>query len=240
MLIIGGLCYNYKVISYIITYIRGNFMVWFQKGGIIMYFITFSSVIALTVFIERLFQFYFVRARTVNFVSNICALLRQGRRIEAVNISRTTDGPFADALNSGILEGDHPKGEIEDAIVAAGSKEVPELEKNVSALATIAHITPLLGLLGTVLGMVTAFKDIEQVAGAVDPAVLAGGIWTALVTTVAGLSVAIPTYVAYNFLVSRVRRIVLEMEHNSSELVNILSKKKSATRRELHEIQAAY
>ena len=215
-------------------------MIWFQKGGIIMYFITFSSVIALTVFIERLYQFYFVRTRTVNFVSNICALLRQGRRIEAVNLSGTTDGPFADALNSGIFEGDHSKGEIEDVITAAGSKEVPELEKNVSALATIAHITPLLGLLGTVLGMVAAFKDIEQVAGTVDPAVLAGGIWTALVTTVAGLSVAIPTYVAYNFLVSRVRRIVLEMEHNSSELVNILSKKKSVKRRELHEVQTPY
>jgi len=95
-------------------------------------------------------------------------------------------------------------------------------------LATIAHITPLLGLLGTVLGMVRAFQVIQEKATAaypINPGDLAGGIWEALITTVAGLAIAIPTFVAYNFLVSRVESIVLDMERSSTDLINILSQR---------------
>ena len=106
--------------------------------------------------------------------------------------------------------------------------EIPKLKKNIGMLATIAHITPLLGLLGTVLGMVEAFRVIQEKASMlypINPGDLAGGIWKALITTVAGLSVAIPTFVVYNYLVSRVKSTVLDMEKNSTELVNILSRK---------------
>jgi len=111
----------------------------------------------------------------------------------------------------------------------AGLHEVPRLEKNLGVLATIAHIAPLIGLLGTVTGMVRAFQVIEQKAVAmtpVNPGDLAGGIWEALITTVAGLAVAIPTYVAYNFLVTKVDGFVLEMEKSATDLVNILGTKR--------------
>jgi biopolymer transport protein ExbB len=107
--------------------------------------------------------------------------------------------------------------------------EVPRLEKNLNALATIAHISPLLGLLGTVTGMLRCFQIIQQKAttlNPVNPGDLAGGIWEALITTVAGLIVAIPTYVAYNYLVNQADNLVLDMETAATELINILSQRR--------------
>jgi biopolymer transport protein ExbB len=201
---------------------------WFQKGGAIMYLILFCSVVALTVFIERLYQLHIARINTQNFMRDISATLRRNRIKEAIDMCNRTRGPVANILKAGILKHDRSKAEIREAIEDAGVHEVPELEKNISILATIAHITPLLGLLGTVLGMVRAFQVIQEKAVAaypVNPGDLAGGIWEALITTVAGLSIAIPTFVAYNFLVSRVETIVLDMERSSTELINILSQR---------------
>ncbi|MDD5440545.1 MAG: MotA/TolQ/ExbB proton channel family protein, partial [Candidatus Omnitrophica bacterium] len=110
--------------------------------------------------------------------------------------------------------------------------EVPRLEKNLNILATVAHIAPLLGLLGSVVGMVKAFQAIQHQAANMMPITmgdLAGGIWEALISTVAGLSVAIPAYVAYNFLVSKVDGFVLDMERSATELVNILSTKREVS-----------
>lgn len=200
-------------------------LLWFQKGGIIMYLISLCSVIALTIFIERLWQLRCARINTAKFMSDIKKTLLSNKIKEAVDICSRTRGPVANILKAGILKHDRPKPEIKEAIEDAGVHEVPDLEKNISVLATIAHITPLLGLLGTVLGMVRAFQVIQEKtvgAYALNPGDLAGGIWEALITTVAGLSVAIPTFVAYNFLVSRVESIVLDMERSSTELVNIL------------------
>ncbi len=112
---------------------------------------------------------------------------------------------------------------IREAIEDAGIHEVPRLEKNLVVLATIAHISPLLGLLGTVVGMIRAFMTIEEMEGVVNPSHLAGGIWEALLTTAFGLLVAILAYVAYNFLVARVGKIVLDMETSATEVVNLLS-----------------
>lgn len=202
--------------------------VWFQKGGIIMYLILACSIIALTIFIERLWRLHQARINTVKFMSDISATLRNNRIKEAIDICGRTGGPVANILKAGIIKHDRSKLEIKEAIEDAGIHEVPELEKNIGILATIAHITPLLGLLGTVLGMVRAFQVIQEKASmsyAVNPGDLAGGIWEALITTAAGLSVAIPVFVAYNFLVSRVERIVLDMERSSTDLVNILSQR---------------
>ena len=115
---------------------------------------------------------------------------------------------------------------VKEAIEDASLYEVPKLEKNLSVLATIAHISPLLGLLGTVTGMVRCFQTIQAKATSfhpVSPGDLAGGIWEALLTTVVGLIVAIPTFVIYNYLVSRINSFILEMEKASTELVNFLT-----------------
>lgn len=203
-------------------------LIWLQKGGVIMYLILLCSIVALAIFIERLWQLHYARINTAKFMTEISATLRNNKIKEAIDICSRTGGPVANILKAGILKHDRPKAEIKEAIEDAGIHEVPKLEKNIGALATIAHIAPLLGLLGTVLGMVRAFQIIEQKAAAaysVNPGDLAGGIWEALITTVAGLSVAIPAFVAYNFLVSRVETIILDTERSSTDLLNILSQR---------------
>ncbi len=197
-----------------------------QKGGPIMYLIILCSVLALAVVIERLYHLHLAKIDTNTFMSKIAATLKRNKIMEAIEMCNNTPGPIAHIVKAGILKHDRPRSEIREAIEDAGVHEVPRLEKNLGVLATIAHISPLLGLLGTVTGMVRAFQVIQEKATSlypVNPGDLAGGIWEALITTVAGLSVAIPTFVAYNYLVSRVDGFVLDAEKSATDLLNILT-----------------
>lgn len=201
----------------------------FLKGGPLMYPIVLCSVIALAVFIERLWYIRRAEINTGEFMEEIAETLRRNKIMEAIDKCNAMPGPIARILKAGILKHDRPRSDIKEAIEDAALHEVPQLEKNLGVLATIAHIAPLLGLLGTVTGMLKAFQVIEQKATAlvpVNPADLAGGIWEALIATVAGLALAIPAYVAYNFLVTRVDGFVLEMEKSATDLVNILGSKR--------------
>ena len=199
------------------------------KGGPLMFLILLCSVIALAVVIERLWHLRRAKINTEEFMEDIAETLKRNKIMDAIDKCNAMPGPIAHILKAGILKHDRPRLEIKEAVEDAGLHEVPRLEKNLGVLATIAHISPLLGLLGTVTGMVRAFQVIEQKAVAlmpVNPGDLAGGIWEALITTVAGLAVAIPTYVAYNFLVSKVDGFVLEMEKSATDLINILGTKR--------------
>ena len=196
-----------------------------QRGGPLMYLILFCSVIALAVIIERLFHFYRARIDTQNFLEGIFNSIKGNKIVEAIEACDKTPGPVARILKQGILKHDRPRDEIKETLNDAALHEVPLLEKNLGVLSTVAHITPLLGLLGTVSGMIACFQVIQEKASAfnpVSPGDLAEGIWVALITTAAGLTVAIPTLVAYNYLVSRVNKFVLDMEKGSIELVNML------------------
>jgi biopolymer transport protein ExbB len=197
-----------------------------QKGGPIMYLIILCSILAFAVVLERLYNLYRARINTKEFMSRISATLKRNKIMEAIEMCNSTPGPISNIMKAGVLKHDRPRSEIREAIEDTGAHEVPRLEKNLGVLATIAHISPLLGLLGTVTGMVRAFQVIQEKATSlypVNPGDLAGGIWEALITTVAGLSVAIPTFVAYNYLVSRVDGFVLDMEKSASDLLNILT-----------------
>jgi biopolymer transport protein ExbB len=199
------------------------------KGGPLMFLILLCSIIALAVVLEKLWQLRRAEINTEDFMEDIAETLKRNKIVEAIDKCNAMRGPIAQILKAGILKHDRPRTEIKEAIEDAGLHEVPRLEKNLSALATIAHISPLLGLLGTVTGMVRSFQVIELKATAlmsVNPGDLAGGIWEALITTVAGLAVAIPTYVAYNFLVSKVDGFVLEMEKSATDVINILGTKR--------------
>ncbi|MFH1846154.1 MAG: MotA/TolQ/ExbB proton channel family protein [Candidatus Omnitrophota bacterium] len=199
------------------------------KGGPLMFLILLCSVIAFAVVLERLWHLYRAKINTEEFMEDIDETLRRNKIIDAIDKCNVMPGPIAQILKAGIIKHDRSRAEIKEAIEDAGLHEVPKLEKNLGVLATIAHISPLLGLLGTVTGMVRAFQVIEHKASAlmpVNPGDLAGGIWEALITTVAGLAVAIPTYVAYNFLVSKVDGFVLEMEKSATDLINILGTKR--------------
>lgn len=200
-----------------------------QKGGPIMVLIILCSIVALAIIIERLINLYRAQINTQEFLDKIKAILRKDKIMEALQLCDNTPGPIAHIIKVGILKHDRPRGEIRESIDDAASHEIPRLEKNTKILATIAHIAPLLGLLGTVTGMVEAFQIVEQKAtimSPVNPGDLAGGIWEALLTTVAGLSLAIPVYIAYNYLVSRINGFVWEMETTSTHLIEVLTNRK--------------
>jgi biopolymer transport protein ExbB len=205
-----------------------------QKGGPMMYLIMLSSVLAFGVVIERVYHLNRARIDADKFMDDIMNVMKRNKIIEAIELCNATPGPIAHIVKAGILKHDRSKHEIKEAIEEAAQLEVPRLEKHLPILATVAHIAPLLGLLGTVTGMIKAFQVIQQKASAmvpVNPGDLAGGIWEALLATLAGLSVAIPTYVAYNYLVSQVDNLVYDMERSATDLTNLLS-----SRRDTYEV----
>ena len=205
-----------------------------QKGGPMVYLIILSSVLAMGVVIERVYNLHKARIDSNKFMDGITNVLKHNKIIESIEMCNATPGPIAHIIKAGILKHDRSKPEIKEAVEEAAQLEIPRLERHLPILATIAHITPLLGLLGTVTGMIKSFQVIQQKALAglpVNPGDLAGGIWEALLATVAGLAVAIPTYVAYNYLTSQVDTLVYDMERSATDLVNLLS-----SRRETYEV----
>ena len=195
-----------------------------SKGGVIMWPILICSILALAIAIERFYSLRRVSIDTREFMDIIRTALRQNRIQEAVGICDEANAPIARIIKAGILKFDRAKEDIREAIEDAGHLELPRLERYMNALGTCAHIAPLLGLLGTVQGMIRCFAAIENKQGQVNPSDLAEGIANALITTFAGLSVAIPTLVVYNYLLSRVENMVVEMEISSSELVDVLTR----------------
>ncbi|MDP8236643.1 MAG: MotA/TolQ/ExbB proton channel family protein [Candidatus Erginobacter occultus] len=201
----------------------------FNQGGPLMYLILAGSVIGFGVFLERLYHLHRARINTERFMESIRSLVRESRIKEAIELCHRTPGPVAHIVNAGLASHSRPRAEIREAIEDAGVHEVPRLEKNLVVLATLAHISPLLGLLGTVFGMIRAFMTIEEMQGVVNPSDLAGGIWEALLTTAFGLLVAIGAYVAYNYLVARVGKMVLDMESSATGVVNLLAGEEAGT-----------
>ena len=198
----------------------------FSAGGPVMWPILVCSIYAFAIILERFLYQRQISIDTQDFLKSILERMKRHETKEALQICDNTMSPIGNIMKAGILKYDRPRSQIIEAIEDASLYEIPKIEKNLSALATIAHISPLLGLLGTVTGMVRCFQTIQSKASTfhpVSPGDLAGGIWEALLTTVAGLIVAIPTFVAYNYLVSRMNSFILEMEKASTELVNFLT-----------------
>lgn len=198
----------------------------FLAGGPVMWPILLCSIFALAIVIEKFWYLKKITIDTQEFLARILEKMKRHDTKEAIAICDATKSPLANILKAGILKYDRPKPQIVESIEDASLYEIPKIQKNLTALATIAHVSPLLGLLGTVTGMVRCFQIIQAKATAfhpVSPGDLAGGIWEALLTTVAGLIVAIPTFIVYNYLVSRINHFILEMEKASTELVNFLT-----------------
>ncbi|MCC6488941.1 MAG: MotA/TolQ/ExbB proton channel family protein [Candidatus Hydrogenedentes bacterium] len=204
--------------------ILGRMLNIIQEGGVLMYPIIVCSVVALAIAIERFLTLRRATIDTREFMDAMRTVLRQNRIQEAVTICDETDAPVARIMKAGVLKHNRSKEDIREAIEDAGHLEIPRLERYMSALATCANIAPLLGLLGTVQGMIKCFATIQHKQGQVNPSDLAEGIGNALITTAAGLTVAIPALVVYNYFVTRVENMILEMEISSSELVELLTK----------------
>ena len=196
-----------------------------KAGGPIMVPILLCSILSLAIVIEKFFYFSTFKTNTLKFKQKAFEFLKNNKITEAINFCDADTSPVAKILKAGILKFGATRDEIKEAMEDVSLFEIPKLEKRLSALATIAHISPLLGLLGTVTGICGSFYTIQVKSTSLNPVTpgdLAAGIWEALITTVAGLVVAIPTFVAYNYFVHRVNTIVLEMERAATELVNLL------------------
>ncbi len=193
-----------------------------MKGGILMIPIGLCSIIALAILIERLVSLRKIRINAKAFITRVRNILLRGDVDEAIRISQNTPGPIAAITKAGLKKHDRPRDEIKDAIETAAQSEVYHLERYLGILGTIAAIAPLIGFLGTVTGMIRAFIQIQTLGGNVDASVLAGGIWEALITTAAGLSVGIPALIFYNWLQGKVEHHVFEMQESSGNLLDIL------------------
>jgi len=194
------------------------------KGGIVMIPILGCSVVALGITLERI---YFLRTGKIHppeFVSKMKKVLNEGKVQEAIAICSHNDWPIAKIMEAGILKRELPREQIKEAIEHAGKKEADKLHRYLAVLATIAIISPLLGLLGTVTGMIRVFQVIS-VQGVGHPAALAAGISEALITTATGLIVAIPTLVVHNYFLKKANAYILEMESTSMELLDILEER---------------
>ncbi len=194
----------------------------FLKAGIIIFPIFFCGVLTIGIIIERLISLKNAEIDNEKFISEIEGLLRRRKIKEALELCNKNDKPVPRIIKAGLLKIDRSREEVKEAIDDAANYEIPNLEKYLGILATIATISPLLGLLGTVTGMIKAFMVIEAKGGLVNPGDLARGIWEALLTTVAGLIVAIPAYLAYNYFVSRVNNIILDMEKSATRLLDVM------------------
>ena len=196
-------------------------------GGPVMWPILFCSLIAMFIFIEKWFHFHREQVNVGELVSGLVNVLKRDGIIEAMTLCDNTPGPVARILSAAIQTYEKGDDDIRQALEDAAIIETPKLERRLNLLATIAYITPLLGLLGTVLGMMGAFETIHAKQGVYLSATdLSGDIGMALVTTASGLTVAIPCYLAYNYLVSRVESIALEMEKASSEILYFFKHRK--------------
>ena len=184
--------------------------------------IVLLSLVGTIIIIERLLFFRKIRVDEEKMISRLKSALEKGHFDEAVSICENNPAPITNLMKVGIEHRNFSESEIKESIMNAANLEIPRLERFLPALGTVAHIAPLLGLLGTVTGNIDAFGVLGQFAAGGDPRALANGIAEALITTAAGIVVAVPAIIFYNHLVSKVNHIIIRLENRVGELVMLL------------------
>jgi biopolymer transport protein ExbB len=193
-----------------------------ENGGFFMWPLLFCSIASLAIIFERMVYLIRNQGPAVKLMESVRRLVHEKKTAEALELCRETRGPVA-RIGKVYLSNLHLKKEDrEELLHREGSVSLEQLENHLNKLAGIAHISPLLGLLGTVTGMILAFKQVEALGGQVDIEILAGGIWEALLTTAVGLSIAIPTMAAFNYLEARVDKTQSRMHYFISVLNELL------------------
>ncbi len=193
-----------------------------QKGGPLMWIILLCSVVALGVFFERLLYLHRVSIRVGELLSGLSLLLQRDNISEALQECSVTPGPVARVLQAALQHPQADRMELKEITTDTGLLELPKLERNLSILSMLAYITPLIGLLGTVLGLLDAFLAISAHGGYATAAEIAKGVFESLLTTAAGLAVAIPAFLAYSYLSSRVSDLIHDMERAGIEIIQLL------------------
>ena len=191
-----------------------------QKGGPVMWFILVCSVLGSAVFLERLIYFHRISVRVGEFMRGLANLIHGRRYQEAQMEAAATKGPVQRVVHAAIIRHSAARTELKDIVEEAGQLEVPRLERRLGMLASLAFLTPLLGLLGTVAGLIETFQGMT--AGPTSSADIGNGIYQALITTAAGLAVCIPCAMAYAYLSARANAVIHDMERAGIEIVNLL------------------
>ncbi len=195
----------------------------FAKGGWLMWPLLALGGVTIYIFVEREIAIRKAIHIDRDFMNRIRDYIYQGKVVAAIELCRSYDTPISHMIEKGIMRIGRPMSDVQSAVENVANLEVSKLEENLPALATIAGGAPMIGFLGTVLGMVRTFMDMAAAGGTVDMSLLAGGMYVAMVTTVAGLIVGIPAYFGYNYLVARIEKLVFRMEANSIAFLDILS-----------------
>jgi biopolymer transport protein ExbB len=193
------------------------------KGGILVVPIILCSVLALAIFLERLIRFSRLRIRGLGLVDRVALHVKNSEPQRAYELAQQSSSPMGRVLAHALEVVDQDREILETVLVHSTEEEVRGLSRYLPALATIGNIAPLLGLLGTVLGMIKAFMIIQQMGGKVNAAVLAGGIWEAMLTTALGLAVALPTMVAHSYLLSRVDTYESQLQDGNVRFIKAVS-----------------
>jgi biopolymer transport protein ExbB len=194
-----------------------------RDGGPVIWLILIAAAIALVTFVERVLYCHRAQINSIEFLNGVRNVLKRDNVVEAISICDATPGPVARLVKTAILNRDKSRERVREAVEEAGLTEVPLLEERLNLIATIAQIAPLLVLLGTVLGFMEVFQQMQASGLYGHFEELSKGIWKALVCTAAGIGVAIPVHAGYNYLVSRINKIVLDMERAAGEIVNIVT-----------------
>ncbi len=195
------------------------------KGGILVVPILLCSVLVVAIFFERIIRFAKMRSRGAGLAEKVAGFLSDEDVPGALKASKESHSPMGRVLVQAIEAKDLDREMLETVIVNTTDEEVRNLSSYIQALATIGNIAPLLGLLGTVIGMIKAFMVIQQMGGKVNAAVLAGGIWEAMLTTALGLAVALPTMVAHSYLVARVDKYEARLQNGSVTFMKAITGK---------------
>lgn len=193
-----------------------------QKGGPLMWIILLCSVVALGVFLERLLYLHRATIRSGELLGGLSLLIRKGRLDEALGECSASPGPVARVLQAALLHERCGREVLQSVTRDAALLEIPALERNLPILSALAYLTPLIGLLGTVLGLLDAFLALSSHGGYATAAELSRGVYQSMLDAAAGLGVAIPTLLAHAYLVSRVNDIIHDMERAGIEIVNLL------------------
>jgi biopolymer transport protein ExbB len=187
-----------------------------------MWVLLLISAVGLVVFVERALYLHRGHIRSTEFLEGIKNLVQKRRLVEALTVAEETPGPVASVIKAGLLHHDDGEEKIRSAIQEAALVEIPALERRIGSIGAIAQIAPLLGLLGTVLGMVETFYQFEQTGVYANTALLSSGLWQAMLTTAGGLAVSIAAHLGHHFLAGRVRALVYDMEWVGTDLVEFL------------------
>ncbi len=193
-----------------------------QKGGVVMYPILLCSILTLAIFFEKLWSLRYSKIISEKFLKEVEDFIRNGKFNEAIALCSASDSSIARILFAGLKRVGKPTEIIKEAITEQGRQEASLMEKYLTALGTISGVSPLLGLLGTVTGMIKTFNVLAISKKLGDPSMLSSGISEALITTAAGLIVAIPSFVLYKYFSSKVDKLVVKMEAISLKFIEIL------------------